>query len=333
MHPVIPAVVAHRGASAYMPESTLPAKALAVAMGADYVEHDIVMTRDDHLLVNHDLWLDEVSDVARRFPGREREDGHFYVIDFDLEEILTLEVSSRFRVEQGVDVPVWPDRFPVWQGRFGFHTFDEELQFLAGWEHSSGRRTGIFTELKSPWFHERAGKDLVGAVYDALGRNGYRSREDACRVMSFDPHALERIRTDVGPATGIDLPLTQLIGRTADHETYEQRPDGTWVDYDCDWMWDPAQVSRIAEYADGIGPDITMLLQADSTGRIVVNDLSRRAHEAGMYVTPWTLRADALPPGAHSYDAVLAALVETAHIEAVITDFPDLAVAGLARLG
>lgn len=327
-----PAVVAHRGASAYLPEATIPAKAMAAAMGADYVEHDLVMTRDDHLLVNHDLWLDEVSDVAVRFPGRARPDGHFYVIDFDLDEIRTLAVSSRFHVVDGVDMATWPGRFPIWQGRFGFHTFEEELQLLAGLERSTGRRTGIFTELKSPWFHQQEGKDLAAATYDVLGAYGYRSRNDGCRVMSFDPHALEHIRSVVAPQAGIDLPLTQLIGRTADHETYELQPDGTWADYDCDWMWDPQQVGRLAEYADGIGPDISMLLEVGSDGRLRVNELARQAHAAGLYVTPWTLRADALPPGATSFDEVLAALVEGAHVEAVITDFPDLAVSGLRAL-
>lgn len=329
---MIPAVVAHRGASGYLPESTIPAKALAVGQYADYVEHDLVMTRDDQLLVNHDLWLDEVSDVAQRFPGRARDDGHFYVIDFDLDEILSLAVSARFRMGAGGPVAAWPDRYPIWQGRFGFHTFAEEMQFLAGMAHSTGRRTGMFTELKSPWFHEQEGKDLVTAVFAELAAYGYRTPADGCRVMSFDPHALRRIRSEVGPAMDMDLPLTQLIGRTADRETYERAPDGTWAAYDCDWMWQPETVARLADYADGIGPDIAMLLATDADGTLVVNDLAHRAHEAGLYVTPWTLRIDQLPPGASSFDEVLRALVSDARIEAIITDFPDLAVEGLRRI-
>lgn len=328
MPSVKPAVVAHRGASAYLPESTLPAKALAVAQGADYVEHDIVMTRDRRLLVNHDLWLDEVSDVAERFPGRAREDGHFYVIDFDLAEILTLAVSSRFRMVDGSAVPVWPDRYPVWQGRFGFHTFDEELQFLAGLRHSTGRQVGIFTELKSPWFHEREGCDLVAAVYDVLARYGYRTPQDGCRVMSFDGHALQRIRDGVGADAGVDVPLTQLIGHTADHEVFERQPAGEWTNVEVDWMSDPTRVSELSAYADGIGPDVAMLLEHDPVaGELRANDLAASAQDAGMYVTPWTLRADALPPGASSYDQVFDVLARQARVEAVITDFPDLACA------
>ena len=81
-----PIVIAHRGASGYLPEHTLAAKALAYGLGADYLEQDVVATRDSRLVVLHDLYLDDVTDVARRFPGRHRRDGRHYVIDFDLAE-------------------------------------------------------------------------------------------------------------------------------------------------------------------------------------------------------------------------------------------------------
>lgn len=324
-----PLVIAHRGASGYLPESTLPAKALAAGMGADYVEHDIVMTRDDRLLVNHDLWLDNVSDVAGRFPGRARADGHFYVIDFDLDEILSLAVTERFTVVDGRDVAVFPDRFPVWQSHFGFHTLEAELEFLRGLRHSSGRDVGIFCELKSPWFHEQEGKDLPAAVYDVLARYGYRTREDRCRVMSFDAHALQRIRTEVGPAAGVDVPLTQLICRTEGHETYERMPDGTWRNYDYDWMLQPGAMERIRDWADGIGPDIRMLLRHGTS--LAAGTLAEDAHAAGLYVTPWTVRADDLPPCAPSLDALVRVLADDCRVDGIITDFPDLVLAALGE--
>ena len=80
-------VIAHRGASGYLPEHTLPAKAMAYAQGADYLEQDLVMTKDDHLVVLHDHYLDRVTDVADRFPDRARKDGRYYAIDFTLDEI------------------------------------------------------------------------------------------------------------------------------------------------------------------------------------------------------------------------------------------------------
>ena len=85
-------VIAHRGASGYLPEHTLEGVAMAHAMGADYIEQDVVLTRDDQLIVLHDLYLNAVTDVAATFPDRKREDGKHYAIDFTLEEIKTLRV-------------------------------------------------------------------------------------------------------------------------------------------------------------------------------------------------------------------------------------------------
>jgi glycerophosphoryl diester phosphodiesterase len=100
-------VIAHRGASGYLPEHTLPAKAMAYAQGADYLEQDLVMTKDDHLVVLHDHYLDRVTDVADRFPDRARKDGRYYAIDFTLDEIKSLKVSilktvRKYRLIRGV---------------------------------------------------------------------------------------------------------------------------------------------------------------------------------------------------------------------------------------
>lgn len=82
-------VIAHRGASAYLPEHTLEAKAMAYAMRPDYIEQDLVLSKDDHLIVMHDIYLDSTTNVADVFPGRARDDGHYYTIDFTLEELKT----------------------------------------------------------------------------------------------------------------------------------------------------------------------------------------------------------------------------------------------------
>ena len=105
----MPAVIAHRGACGYLPEHTLPAKAMAYAMGADFLEQDVVATRDDQLVVLHDIHLDRVTDVAAVYPDRARRDGRYYVRDFDLEEIRTLRVTERLDDEGR---PVYPGRFP-----------------------------------------------------------------------------------------------------------------------------------------------------------------------------------------------------------------------------
>lgn len=105
-------VIAHRGASGYLPEHTLPAKAMAYAQGADYLEQDLVMTKDDRLVVLHDHYLDRVTDVAQRFPQRARQDGRFYAIDFTLAEIKSLKFTEGFEPKDGKNVQTYPGRFP-----------------------------------------------------------------------------------------------------------------------------------------------------------------------------------------------------------------------------
>ena len=104
-----PVIIAHRGASGYLPEHTLPAKALAYAMGADFLEQDVVATRDDQLVVMHDIYLDRVTDVATRYPDRIRADRRFYVRDFDLGELKQLDVWERANADGSA---VYPGRFP-----------------------------------------------------------------------------------------------------------------------------------------------------------------------------------------------------------------------------
>ena len=124
-------VVAHRGASGYLPEHTLPAKAMAYAMGADYVEQDVVMTKDDQLIVIHDTTLDRTTDVAEKFPGRARADGQHYAVDFTLEEILTLNVTEGFSIENGQKTLNYPDRFPLGKSIFKVHTLAQEIELAA----------------------------------------------------------------------------------------------------------------------------------------------------------------------------------------------------------
>ena len=134
-------------------EHTLAAKAMAYAQGADYLEQDLVLTRDDRLLVLHDHFLDRVTDVAERFPTRAREDGRFYAIDFDLDEIRSLRVTELFERRLGLAEPVFPDRFPLWTSRFELHTFEEEIEFIQGLNRSTGRRVGLYPEIKVPSYN------------------------------------------------------------------------------------------------------------------------------------------------------------------------------------
>ena len=161
-------IVAHRGASAYLPEHTLEAKALAYAMGADYLEQDLAMTKDDHLVVVHDHFLDRVSDVATKFPGRSRQDGRYYVIDFTLDEIKSLNFTEGFEIKDGKMVAGYKGRFPLMQSTFKIHTLEEEIEFIQGLNKTMGINVGIYVETKAPWFHKQEGKDISKATLDVL---------------------------------------------------------------------------------------------------------------------------------------------------------------------
>ena len=171
-------VIAHRGASGYLPEHTLPAKAMAYAQGADYLEQDLVMTKDDQLVVLHDHYLDRVTDVAERFPNRARKDGRFYAIDFTLAEIRSLKFTEGFEIENGKKVQVYSGRFPMGKSDFRIHTFQEEIEFVQGLNHSTGKNIGIYPEIKAPWFHHQEGKDIAAKTLEVLKQYGYTSKQD-----------------------------------------------------------------------------------------------------------------------------------------------------------
>ena len=158
-------VIAHRGASGYLPEHSLPAKAMAHAMGADFIEQDLVLTRDNRLVVLHDLYLDAVTDVARVFPDRGRPDGHFYAIDFTLAELRRLALTERLVIEDGRSQPRFPGRFPPGQSSFRISTFEEEIELIQGLNRSTGRNVGLYPEIKSPAFHRHEGGISAGPFW------------------------------------------------------------------------------------------------------------------------------------------------------------------------
>ena len=135
-----PIVIAHRGASGYLPEHTLGAKTLAYGLGADYLEQDVVATRDSELVVLHDLTLNDVTDVAQRFPDRTRNDGLHYVVDFTLAELKQLTLFER-RIA-GRDAPKYPGRFPAGVGAGSIATLEEELRLIQGLNRSTGSAAG-----------------------------------------------------------------------------------------------------------------------------------------------------------------------------------------------
>ncbi len=328
-------VIAHRGASGYLPEHTLEAKAMAHAQGAHYLEQDVVMTRDDQLVVLHDLTLERTTDVADKFPGRAREDGRFYVIDFSLEELRQLRVSEARIVTPLGRVPAFPGRFPIDSGNFRINTLAEEIALTQGLNRTTGREAGIYPELKAPWFHHQEGKDLARAVLEELRRFGYTNKDSGVFLQTFDYHELKRVKEELLPAMDMDIPLVQLVAENSWGETFERVGDGTWQPYDYGWMHEAEGMATLARHADGVGPAMNMVVEEiQEAPGWRVTPLVERAHAAGMVVHPYTFRLDAgrIPGYAGGdFDRLLEIFLREANVDGIFTDFPDRALYFLAQ--
>ena len=305
-------VVAHRGASGYLPEHTLAAKAMAYAMGADYIEQDVVMTKDDQLIVLHDITLDRTTDVAEQFPQRVRGDGRFYAIDFTLAEIRLLNASEGFQNNNGVKRQSFGNRFPMGASTFRVPTLAEEIELIQGMNKSTGKNVGIYPEVKSPEFHRAAGKDISTAVVAMLKSYGYTSKSDKIFLQTFSFNELKIIHDEILPAAGIELNLVQLIG-DADSDAYS-------------WMFEDDGMNKLAEFADGVGPEKGLVIDRASTKEnIQVTEFVSRAHAAGMQVHPYTFRLDPgqVPEYADDFESMLEIFYFEAGIDGAFTDFPD----------
>ena len=301
------AIIAHRGASGYLPEHTLPAKAMAYAMKADFLEQDVVATRDGELVVLHDVHLDRVTDVAARFPERAREDGRYYVRDLDLAEIRTLNVTERVD-EAGL--AVFPNRFPANTGRFGIHTLAEELALVSGLNRATGKTTGIYPEIKRPQWHHEEGIDVAAAVLDLLAAHGYQSAGDPVFLQCFDAAELVRIRTELG----CRLRLVQLIGENSWGES----------ETDYDFLRSQQGLAEVAKTVDAIGPWAEQLYSVDPIkGKPASSGLTEDAHSLGLLVHPYTFRADDLPPGFPCFEDMVRFFAGDLGIDGLFTDFPD----------
>jgi len=320
-------VVAHRGASGYLPEHTLEAKVLAHAMGADYIESDVLMTSDNALVVLHDLYLDQNTDVAEVYPGRARNDGRYYVIDFTLDELRQLRVSARSRRQNGSVTPIYPDRFPLGTGGFGIHTIQEEIELIQGLNKTLGREAGIYVEIKRPWFHHQEGKDQSAAILQVLKDYGYTDKDDKVFLQTFDFNELKRVREELMPALGMDIQLAQLIANNEGLETYEL-VEGQWRPYDYSWMHTETGMEELSQYANGVGPAMGMIVSNESTrDNLLISSLVERAHASGLVVHPYTFRRDSgqVPDYAESFERLLEIFYFEADVDGLKTDFPDVA--------
>ncbi len=296
-----PLIIAHRGASGYLPEHTLAAKALAYGQGADYLEQDVVLSKDGVPVIFHDTHIDTTTDVAKRFPGRQRPDGRFYALDFTLAELKQLNVSERFNPKTGK--AAFPRRFPVGVGSFSVVTLEEEIQFIQQLNLSTGRNVGIYPELKAPAWHRKEGRDLAGAVLPILRRYGYDAKDSACFVQCFELAEIKRLRGELAWKGK----LVMLMGGG-----------------DSNPLTTDAGLADLAKIIDGIGPPISSYVTGKSPAERKTTDLAARARKAGLVSHPYTLRADELPKCVSSVDELLRALFDEAKVDGLFTDFPDL---------
>ena len=309
-------VIAHRGASAYLPEHTLAAKAMAHAMGADFLEQDIVLSQDHIPLVLHDIYLDTVTDVHDRFPGRARSDGRYYAFDFSAVEIKQLRVQER--VDLTTQRPVYPQRFPSGKSVFRVPTLAEEIELIQGLNRSTGQEAGLYPEIKSPSWHRRQGADISRIVLDCLSQYGYQTAEDPIYVQCFDADETRRLRVELKTR----LKLVQLIGENGWHE----------APTDFTYLRTPAGIAHVASYAEGVGLWLAHVMTGvDQHGKPMLTPLVETAHAHQLAVHAYTLRADDLPSYATNFNQFMDYLVNHAEIDGVFTDFPDLAVSYLQR--
>jgi glycerophosphoryl diester phosphodiesterase len=299
-------VIAHRGASGYLPEHTLPAVAMAHAQGAEFIEQDIVLSKDNEPIVIHDLILDNVTDVAEVFPKRNRTDGHYYVADFTLAELRTLQVHER--VDAKVGRPAFPRRFPTGEGRFGIATLAEHIELIQGLNRSTGRNVGLLVELKEPSRHLAKERDMGRIVLETLAKYGYKDRDDMAIVQSFDSVEMRRLRNELHA----DLRIVQLLNE----ETLKLPSDASREQM-------AAALAEVSQYADGVGPSLEMLLSRSRIpGNPQLAELVQLAHAEKLFVYCYTFRTETVPQQFTSF-AELVEAFEAAEIDGFITDFPD----------
>jgi glycerophosphoryl diester phosphodiesterase len=328
----VPLVIAHRGASGYRPEHTLEAYRLAIALGADLVEPDLVVTADGVLVARHENEIAATTDVAHHpeFASRrttKEVDGRrvtgWFVEDFTVAELKTLRARER--------LPWLRQHNQLYDDRFAVPTFDEILDLVEEESLRRGRTIGVCPETKHPTYFAGLGLPHEEALLEALRRFG---SELPVYIQSFEPWALRRL------ARHSSLPLVQLVdagGRPPDfHVTGDPRMHAD--------LLTPSGLREISTYAQVLGAHKSLLMPRYSDGRLgPPSGLVERAHDAGLSVFAWTFRNEnAFLPADRRRGVENAAYGDAfgeyarfldLGVDAVFTDHPDTAAAAVAESG
>jgi glycerophosphoryl diester phosphodiesterase len=291
-----PLIIGHRGASGYRPEHTLASYRLAAVMGADFIEPDLVATKDGVLIARHENEIGGTTDVASKFPDRRRTkriDGAdvtgWFAEDFTLAEIKMLRAKERLAF-----------RSHEFDGRFDVPTFEEIVDLAEKMSMETGRTIGVYPETKHPTYFRSIGLPLEDRLLEILQHRGWTRRDSPVFIQSFEDN-LRLMR----PKTGVRM--IRLLE---------------------DRIPSDAELREIATYADGIGPNSRMVIPADANRMLKPpTDLVARAHAAGLLVHIWTLRAEAmfLSPSYHgNFDAEFRQFRDLG-VDGIFTDFPDAA--------
>ncbi|MER6400417.1 glycerophosphodiester phosphodiesterase [Kitasatospora sp. NPDC001603] len=278
-----PLVIGHRGAPGYRPEETLGSYELALELGADVIEPDLVPTKDGHLVIRHENNIVETTDVADHpeFAGRRTTktiDGlpqtGWFTEDFTLAELRTLRAKER--------LPQQRQRNTLYDGRWPVLTFRELADFARKRGRELGREVWLYPETKHPSYFRSIGLPLEERLADELRRAGLAGRRGRAILQSFEPSSLQRL------AKLVDNPRIQLLGG-ATTQPYDFVLSGdrrTVAD-----LVTPAGLRWMAGFAHGIGPTTQLIAPVDESGKLLPpTTLVRDAHAANLLLHPYTVR-------------------------------------------
>jgi glycerophosphoryl diester phosphodiesterase len=319
-----PLVIGHRGASGYRPEHTLAAYALAIQMGADYIEPDLVPTKDGVLIARHENNITDTTNVSEipKFANRKttkKIDGQdvtgWFTEDFTLAEIKTLRAKERL-----------PFRNQSYNGKFEIPTLQEVIDLVKKKSAERRRIIGIYPETKHPTYFQSIGLPLEKPLVSILKRNGYTKKTDPVFIQSFEVTNLKQLHKLT------DLPLVQLFDEP------QVRPYDFVVKGDSRTYGDlakPKELAKIANYATGVGPYKRLIVPTDENNRLKPpTTFIRDAHVAGLKVHAYTFRNEGQYL-ASDYNANAEAEYEQFFrlgVDGVFSDFPDTAVKVRNRL-